>query len=156
MENVWKIAKEFLQRNLVRLLSDFVKVAGKIVDYFQCVHDDAEADKAEKTLEKAEKKVDQACDKGGIDDLFDAAVEMKKAKGKMKKECACACALAAALLCGCVHEQTEIPVVRPWEGRYESGKAAVQAAQQIELEKGESAWLLSSSTMKRLLKATKE
>ena len=64
--------------------------------------------------------------------------------------------IAAATLCGCVTKQIEAPVVRTWEGRYESRKAAVAAAQTIQLEKGESVWLLSSSTLKRLLKTTKE
>lgn len=33
--------------------------------------------------------------------------------------------------CGCITKQIEVPVVRPWEGRYESEKAAVTAAQTI-------------------------
>lgn len=64
--------------------------------------------------------------------------------------------IAAITLCGCITKQIEAPVVRHWEGRYESEKAAVAAAQTIQLEKGESVWLLSSSTLKRLLKTTKE
>ena len=64
--------------------------------------------------------------------------------------------IAATMLCGCITKQIEVPVVRPWEGRYESREAAVAAAQTIQLEKGESVWLLSSSTLKRLLKTTKE
>lgn len=65
-------------------------------------------------------------------------------------------AIASAGLCGCVATSIEAPVVRPWEGRYESEKAAVRAAQSIRLEKGESVWMLSNSTLKRLLKTTKE
>lgn len=64
--------------------------------------------------------------------------------------------IIAIALCGCITKQIEAPVVRPWEGRYESGKAAVTAAQTIQLEKGESVWLLSNSTLKRLLKTTKD
>ena len=64
-------------------------------------------------------------------------------------------AFLAAVFSGCA-TKIEAPVVRPWEGRYESGKAAVAAAQAIQLEKGESVWLLSSSTLKRLLKTTKD
>lgn len=39
--------------------------------------------------------------------------------------------IAATMLCGCITKQIEVPVVRPWEGRYESEKAAVTAAQTI-------------------------
>ena len=60
--------------------------------------------------------------------------------------------IAATMLCGCITKQIEVPVVRPWEGRYESREAAVAAAQTIQLEKGESVWLLSSPTLGRLLK----
>ena len=74
----------------------------------------------------------------------------------MNKALAFILSIAAATLCGCVTKQIEAPVVRPWEGRYESGKAAVAAAQTIQREQGESVWLLSSSTLKRLLKTTKD
>ena len=74
----------------------------------------------------------------------------------MNKVFAFILSIAAATLCGCVTKQIEAPVVRTWEGRYESRKAAVAAAQAIQLEKNESVWLLSSSTLKRLLKTTKE
>ena len=36
--------------------------------------------------------------------------------------------IAATMLCGCITKQIEAPVVRPWEGRYESRKATVIAA----------------------------
>lgn len=57
---------------------------------------------------------------------------------------------------GCVTAQIEAPIVRPWEGHYTSEKAAIQAVQIMRLERGESVWLLSNSTLKRLLKTTKE
>lgn len=63
--------------------------------------------------------------------------------------------LAAATLCGCI-TKVDAPTVRPWEGRYDSKEKAEKAVEQIDLKKGESVWILSSSTMKRLLKATKE
>lgn len=74
----------------------------------------------------------------------------------MNKAFAVILLIAAITLCGCITKQIEAPVVRPWEGRYESRKAAVSAAQAIQLEKGESVWLLSNSTLKRLLKTTKD
>ena len=40
---------------------------------------------SEKEIQKAEKKIDDACDKGGIDDLFDAAEKLKKAKQKKRR-----------------------------------------------------------------------
>lgn len=74
----------------------------------------------------------------------------------MNKVFAFILSITAITLCGCITKQIEAPIVRPWEGRYESKKAAVTAAQTIQLERGESVWLLSSSTLKRLLKTTKE
>lgn len=62
----------------------------------------------------------------------------------------------STILCGCIMTRIEAPTVRPWEGRYESGDAAVSAARTIRLESGESVWLLSNSTLKRLLKSTKD
>ena len=65
-------------------------------------------------------------------------------------------AVLAAISAGCVSEQIEAPTVRPWEGRYPSKSAVIEAASEIRLEKGESVWMLSNSTLKRLLKTTKE
>lgn len=63
--------------------------------------------------------------------------------------------LAACLAGGCA-TQIEAPVVKPWEGRYDTEKNAREAVSKIKLERGESVWLLSNKTLKRLIKTTKE
>lgn len=65
-------------------------------------------------------------------------------------------AIFAAAAAGCVTKQAEVSTVRPWEGRYSSKAAAAEAVSKMELEKGESVWMLSNSTLKRLLKTTNE
>ena len=64
-------------------------------------------------------------------------------------------ALATFLVGGCA-TQIEAPVVKPWEGRYGTEKSAREAISKMKLEKGESVWLLSNKTLKRLIKTTKE
>ena len=85
MDNFWKNIKQFLNGNLIRLLCSIVAVAGKAIDYLQDKRKDKIQQQSEKEIQKAEKKIDDACDKGGIDDLFDAAEELKKAKQKKKE-----------------------------------------------------------------------
>ena len=85
MEKIWKNIKVFLERNLIKLLCSVVSVTGKIIDYLQDRRKDKIQQQSEKEIQKAEKKIDDACDKGGIDDLFDAAEELKKAKQKKKE-----------------------------------------------------------------------
>ena len=65
-----------------------------------------------------------------------------------------ACAALTAVLGGCT--SIEAPTVRPWEGRYETKAAAAEAVEKMDLKKGESVWMLSNATMKRLIKETKE
>ena len=84
MENFWKNLKVLLERNVISLLYGVVSVVGKIIDYLQCRRKDKAKQQAERDMQKAEKKVDDACDKGGIDDLFDAAEALKRAKQKEK------------------------------------------------------------------------
>jgi len=66
-------------------------------------------------------------------------------------------AAGALALGGCVTTtEIEAPVVMPWEGRYETEEAAAEAVGRVKLGRGESVWLLSNSTLKRLIKTTKE
>lgn len=58
---------------------------------------------------------------------------------------------AAFLIAGC---KTSQPIVEPtevWEGHYYSKDAAQESAGKIELKEGQSVWILSNSTLKRLL-----
>lgn len=61
----------------------------------------------------------------------------------------------AALLCGCVSEKApEVITTRPWESRYGSVQEFHEKTHDIQLGKGESVWVLSNETLKRLLKST--
>lgn len=51
---------------------------------------------------------------------------------------------------GCV-SNIDVQTVRPYENRYSNETELVEAARTVVLEKGESVWLLTNSTLKRLL-----
>lgn len=58
---------------------------------------------------------------------------------------------AALLIAGC---KTPQPIVEPtevWEGHYFDKAAAKEAVSKIILKEGQSVWILSNSTLKRLL-----
>ena len=58
---------------------------------------------------------------------------------------------AILLIAGC---RTPYPIVEPtqaWEGHYFDKAAAEDAARKITLDEGQSVWILSNSTLKRLL-----
>ena len=82
MENFWKNIKLFLGENVIKLFCSLVSVAGKIIDYLRDRQNNKIQQQNEEKIQEAEKKIDDACDKGGIDDLFEAAEELKKAKKK--------------------------------------------------------------------------
>lgn len=60
-------------------------------------------------------------------------------------------ALILFITSGCM-SNININTIKPWEGRYETKKDIVNAITDMNLEKNESVWILSNSTMKRLLK----
>ena len=80
MKKIWNVVLLFLERNLVKLLSDVTCVTGKIIDYLENRRKDSARKQIDTGLKKAEAKVDDACDKGDINGLLDAAEELKKAK----------------------------------------------------------------------------
>ncbi len=82
MENFWKNIKLFLSENMIKLLCGVISVAGKIIDYMRDRQNSKIQQQNEEKIQEAEKKIDAACDKGGINDLFEAVEELKKAKKK--------------------------------------------------------------------------
>lgn len=81
---------------------------------------------------------------------MDATEKMKKTKKKIA-----AAVILALALSGC---RTAIDVypAKSWEGRYDDEAKLVEAANAVQLEKGESVWMLSNRTLKRLLTNTQE
>lgn len=63
------------------------------------------------------------------------------------KAIATACALLAA---GCI--SIVVDPVRQWEGHYYTAEEVKVAVESISLHKGESVWILSDSTLARVLK----
>ena len=61
-------------------------------------------------------------------------------------------ALAMAILCcGCC-STPKVESTKPWEGHYMTVDDFKQSTNVIDLDKNESIWVLSNSTLKRLLK----
>lgn len=59
--------------------------------------------------------------------------------------------ICALLFSGCI-TNIEVPTTKSWEGRYDSVEDINKIIKTIELQKNESVWILSNSTLKRLLK----
>ena len=85
MEKTWNAIRAFLSENVIKLICSALAFADKVLDYLRESKKDKALKQAEAELKKAEKKVDDACDGGGVDELFDAAEELKKARRKEKE-----------------------------------------------------------------------
>lgn len=59
-------------------------------------------------------------------------------------------AASISLLAGCF--TPTINVVKPWEGHYYTAEEAKSSLEELQLEEGESVWILSNRTLKRVLK----
>lgn len=134
--------KTILQCMLSILKSNVLAVASKACDavravfgYLEKKHDAKQADETEKKANAKNKAIEKACDRGTLDDLLMAVCV----------------AVATCSFVGCATHGIEIYAAKPWEGRYSSAEGAKAAAGQITLGKGESVWMLSNGTMKRIL-----
>jgi len=84
MENIWNFLKQLFSGKFADLLCALARAAEKMFD-FLAERQTSQAEKQkQKQIEKAEKKIDDACDTGDLSDLFDAAAELKKAKEDRK------------------------------------------------------------------------
>lgn len=57
-------------------------------------------------------------------------------------------------LAGCMSQEPVVETTEPWEGHYYSFKELEKPVEGQKLKDGQSIWLLSNNTLKRLLKAT--
>lgn len=62
-----------------------IQFFSKLIDFLANKRKDKIKKEAEQKIDKAEKKIDKACDSGNIQDLFDAAEDMKNAKKLIKE-----------------------------------------------------------------------
>ncbi len=58
--------------------------------------------------------------------------------------------IALVLVAGCA-TSPKVETTKPWEGHYFDTNSVSDAVQKIQLDKKESVWILSNSTLKRLL-----
>ena len=63
-------------------------------------------------------------------------------------------ALALVLVCGCMSNEIVVQATKPYEGHYMTVEDFKNGTSSSTLEKGESIWVLSNTTLKRLLKNT--
>lgn len=56
-----------------------------------------------------------------------------------------------SIFCGCMSDP-KLEATKPWEGHYYTTDELIEKSKTIELDEGESIWMMSNYTLKRLLK----
>lgn len=142
---------------MIQLVKDIVfKLGDKLADvligltaaaraFFQYKNrklDEKNRKEAEAKQEKKQTELEKAVDSGTLVDLLDAV-----RKNSVKT------AVAAFMLvsCGCISRNIEIQPTNAWEGRYSDRETALEALRGCRLERGQSIWILSNRTLKRVL-----
>lgn len=142
---------------MIQLVKDIVfKLGDKLADvligltaaaraFFQYKNrklDEKNRKEAEAKQEKKQTELEKAMDSGTLVDLLDAV-----RKNSVKT------AVAAFMLvsCGCISRNIEIQPTNAWEGRYSDRETALEALRGCRLERGQSIWILSNHTLKRVL-----
>lgn len=142
---------------MIQLVKDIVfKLGDKLADvligltaaaraFFQYKNrklDEKNRKEAEAKQEKKQTELEKAVDSGTLVDLLDAV-----RKNSVKT------AVAAFMLVsyGCISRNIEIQPTNAWEGRYSDRETALEALRGCRLERGQSIWILSNRTLKRVL-----
>lgn len=60
-----------------------------------------------------------------------------------------------ATMTGCISSEIVVEPTRQWEGHFYTTNEVQFATQRMQLNEGESVWILSNSTLKRVLKNVK-
>lgn len=103
--------------------------------------EEAEKQKAEDFAEKAH----DVAASGSVGDLLDLP------------RSAFLAVAACLVLAGCATKpDVDVYTAKPWEGRYSTPAEFYKATRSVELERGESIWVLSSRTLERVLVETRE
>lgn len=142
---------------MIQLVKDIVfKLGDKLADVLICLTsavreffqyknrklDEKNRKEAEAKKEKTQTELEKVVDSGTLDDLLDAV-----RKNSVKT------VVAAFMLfsCGCISRNIEIQPTNAWEGRYSDCETALEALRGCRLERGQSIWILSNRTLKRVL-----
>lgn len=95
-----------------------------------------------KEIKQKEKEIKDICDNGTLENLFD----LKKFNKSL------ILVLSCILFPGCISQNNiEVSTTKQWEGHYFSEKDFYQATRDIQLQKGESIWVLSNKSLNRVL-----
>lgn len=121
------------------LLSAVVALANaviSVISFLEKREQKKEQKEKEKTVIENNKKIDDVCDNGSLDDL----------KNLVKRLCIVSC----IMLSGCTTIQ--INKTYDWEGHYKTVEQFRNATYDMKLDKTTSVWVLSNVTLKNLLK----
>jgi hypothetical protein len=144
----------FMFSILIKIItSQTLRTITKICSTVQCVikylsekfHYQKKKEENEQKM-KDFKTIDDVCDNGSIDDLFDL-------KNKVVKIILISSMFAIS---GCINFHPEVKTTKPWENHYKTVEEFQNGTKDMQLEKGESIWVLSNSSLSRLLKDLKK
>ena len=84
MQKIIDIISELVENGLLKILGTVCSAVRSVFEYLNKKHDSEEKKETEKAEKNAEKQLNDACEKGDIKDLIDAAENIGKIKGKFK------------------------------------------------------------------------
>lgn len=83
---------------------------------------------------------------------FEAAASKATKSGSVADLLSLCLAAMLSLAAGCTSSpRIDIHTTEPWEGRYSTAEDFYRATRQLDIKRGESVWVLSSSTLERVL-----
>ena len=138
MKNVLLKVLEVVGKDLSKLLMKALDVVKEVFSFLERRQEYKEEKQQKKDDAKEEKEIEKICDKGSLDDLLEKFTGVT--------------AIALVLfLYGCATTQLEVTTTRQWEGHYFTAREFHEATSQIDLQKGESIWVLSNKTLNKIL-----
>lgn len=127
-----------------KFLSTVCKVCNTVNTVFKFYimkYKDEKKEKQKQELKEDFKTIDNVCNDGSINDLLNIGEKMQKI-----------ILICLLFLSGCIQFTPEVQTTKSWENHYKNTDDFYENTKNITLEKGESIWVLSNSSLSRLLK----
>jgi hypothetical protein len=133
---------KFLSSPTLRTINKICSTVNVIFKFLSKKHDYKVEKEKKEEMKKDFETIDDVCNNGTMDDLFNL-------DDKIVKSLIFICIF---ILTGCINTTPNIHTTKNWENHYMNVEDFHNKTKDIKLEKGESIWVLSNSSLSRLLK----
>lgn len=140
---MWDFLSKLVSNGILKVIIPLCSTIKCVFSYLN-KKEDIKKEKEIKENEKEEcKTIDDICNKGTIEDLINLGDKMKNSFLLL---------IGLLSLNGCINTSPVVQTTNSWEQHYMTTNDFYKGTQNIQLKKGETIWVLSNTTLSKILK----